>query len=144
MKAHRRQPRPSRRACGGGWDVGWAVAKIAAERKIRELAASLSQRQRAVLQEASEDPDAVERHMAEEGAEALKLVEALVDRNLIIDWLPEREGRLWIDKPSPEKELDIGVGESFAWQTPLHREAVRKAPLGPERSRPEPLGAVRS
>ncbi|WP_167827591.1 hypothetical protein [Pyrobaculum islandicum] len=74
-----------------------------------------------------EDPDAVERHMAEEGAEALKLVEALVDRNLIIDWLSEREGRLWIDEPPPERDPDIGVGRSFAWQTPLHREAVRKA-----------------
>jgi len=38
-----------------------------------------------------------------------------------------RNKDLWIDDPPPEKDLDIGVGRYVAWQTPLHREAVRKA-----------------
>jgi hypothetical protein len=34
---------------------------------------------------------------------------------------------LWINEPPPEKDLEIGVGRYVAWQTPLHRKAIRKA-----------------
>jgi len=30
-------------------------------------------------------------------------------------------------KPPPERDLELGVGRRVAWQTPLHREAVRLA-----------------
>jgi hypothetical protein len=32
----------------------------------------------------------------------------------------------WIDEPPPEKGHELGIGKLAAWQTPLHREAVRK------------------
>jgi len=51
----------------------------------------------------------------------------LIERNLIIYDLYPRNKDLWIDDPPPEKDLEIGVGRYVAWQTPLHREAVRKA-----------------
>ncbi len=34
---------------------------------------------------------------------------------------------LWVDEPPPERNPEIGVGRNVAWQTPLHREAVRRA-----------------
>ncbi|GAB6944937.1 hypothetical protein JCM14467A_17190 [Vulcanisaeta sp. JCM 14467] len=33
----------------------------------------------------------------------------------------------WIDEPPPERDPELGIGRYVAWQTPLHREAVRKA-----------------
>jgi hypothetical protein len=41
--------------------------------------------------------------------------------------LRDRNPELWIDEPPPEKDPEIGIGRHVAWQTPLHREAVRKA-----------------
>jgi dephospho-CoA kinase len=56
-----------------------------------------------------------------------ELVNELISRNLIVYFLRDRDPELWIDEPPPEKDLEIGVGRYVAWQTPLHREAVRKA-----------------
>jgi hypothetical protein len=39
----------------------------------------------------------------------------------------DRDPVFWIDEPPPEKDLDLGIGREVAWQTPLHREAVKKA-----------------
>jgi len=47
--------------------------------------------------------------------------------NLIVDGIAFRDQYLWIDEPPPEKDLELGIGRHIAWQTPLHREAVRKA-----------------
>jgi hypothetical protein len=33
----------------------------------------------------------------------------------------------WIDEPPRERDPELGVGKYIAWQTPLHREAVKKA-----------------
>jgi len=41
--------------------------------------------------------------------------------------LYKREADLWMDQPPPEKDLELGIGRRVAWQTPLHREAVRSA-----------------
>jgi hypothetical protein len=32
----------------------------------------------------------------------------------------------WIDEPPPEKDLELGIGKDVAWQSPLHREAVKR------------------
>jgi len=39
----------------------------------------------------------------------------------------ERDGSGWVDVPPPERDPELGIGEFYAWQTPLHREAVRRA-----------------
>ncbi len=51
----------------------------------------------------------------------------LVNMNLIIDTIPERDPQLWAGETPPEKDTELGVGRSVAWQTPLHREAVKRA-----------------
>lgn len=54
-----------------------------------------------------------------------ELKNKLIEGNLIIYDIYFREPELWIDEP-PKKDLDIGVGDYVAWQTPLHIEVVRK------------------
>ncbi len=51
----------------------------------------------------------------------------MVERNLIIHFLPKRSPNQWIDTPPPERDLELGIGKYVAWQTPIHREAVRRA-----------------
>lgn len=51
----------------------------------------------------------------------------LVELNLATE-IPEwRDPRYWIDQPPPEKDPELGIGRYVAWQTPLHREAVKRA-----------------
>ena len=52
-------------------------------------------------------------------------MEKLVELNLIVDSIPRREYWLWIDEPPPQRDLELGIGRRVAWQTPLHREAIR-------------------
>jgi energy-coupling factor transporter ATP-binding protein EcfA2 len=101
------------------WDAGKAATKLASS---KELTASFVEKWRRWLEEAVEDPDALWRADAPE-----ELVKELVERNLIVYNVYDRESWLWIDQPPPEKDLEIGVGKRVAWQTPLHREAVRRA-----------------
>jgi hypothetical protein len=54
-------------------------------------------------------------------------VEKTAELNLIIDAVTYRDPPLWIDQPPPEKDPEIGIGKYVAWQSPLHREAVRRA-----------------
>jgi energy-coupling factor transporter ATP-binding protein EcfA2 len=101
------------------WDAGKTATKLAGS---KELTASFVEKWRRWLEEAVEDPDALW------GADAPEeLVKELVERNLIVYNVYDRESWLWIDQPPPEKDLEIGVGNHVAWQTPLHREAVRRA-----------------
>jgi hypothetical protein len=37
-----------------------------------------------------------------------------------------RDYVFWIDEPPPEKDSELGIGKYVAWQTPIHREAVKK------------------
>jgi hypothetical protein len=46
---------------------------------------------------------------------------------MMIDAIPERDGETWIDEPPPERDLELGIGRYIAWQTPIHREAVKRA-----------------
>jgi len=73
------------------------------------------------LLEAVEDPDTLFTR------ERMPLLNKLVELNLVVDAVPERERYLWIDEPPPSKDPELGVGRHVAWQTPLHREAVRRA-----------------
>jgi hypothetical protein len=53
--------------------------------------------------------------------------EELIAKNLIVYNIYDRDTRFWIDEPPPERDLELGIGKDVAWQTPLHREAVRRA-----------------
>ncbi len=107
-----------------GWNPDPIVGWIVRSRGLRGLIRSLGGREAEVLREAVEDPDVLLERVREPGVRGLK--ERLVDLNLIVEvW--DRDEWSWIDEPPPEVDPELGVGRHVAWQTPLHREAVRRA-----------------
>jgi len=104
-----------------GWRPEKVVERLAERKKLALFAGSLSGVEREWLVEAVEDPDTLF------ARERLPLMEKLVELNFIVDTVPRRESWLWIDQPPPQKDLEIGVGKRVAWQTPIHREAVKRA-----------------
>jgi hypothetical protein len=106
---------------GAKWDADAVVKDLADFKKLNAFTPSLSADERRWLLEAVEDPDTLLTR------ERMPLLNRLVELNLVIDAVPEREPRRWIDEPPPERDLELGVGRHVAWQTPLHREAVRRA-----------------
>ena len=112
-----------------GWSVEKAVERIASSRGLRRLVASLTEEQRRILAESVEDPDALYRRLREARTrEEKRIVEELIDKlvelNLIAEDISIRSEHTWIDEP-PTTDRSIGVGNEVAWQTPLHREAVK-------------------
>jgi GTPase SAR1 family protein len=55
-----------------------------------------------------------------------ELVNELIEKNLIVYNMHRRLEYRWVDTPPPERDPELGVGRYVAWQTPLHREAVRR------------------
>jgi len=102
-----------------GWSAGRTVTDLA---EAKGLAPSFVEKWRRWLEEAVEDPDALWSADTPE-----ELVRELVERNLIVYNVYDREPWLWIDQPPPEKDLELGIGRRVAWQSPLHREAVKRA-----------------
>jgi hypothetical protein len=45
---------------------------------------------------------------------------------LVIDAVPERDSRIWIDEPLLERDLELGIGKHVAWQIPLYKESIKK------------------
>jgi len=103
------------------WNVDGVVNEIIESRKVTR---SFVKSWRTHLQKALEDPD----YLWEE-PEGENLAEELVERNLVV-MLKGRRPDAWVDKPPPERDPELGIGQYYAWQTPLHREAVRRALLG--------------
>jgi len=102
------------------WDASKVVRWVIESRKLKAFTASLSDVEKKWLFEAVEDPDTLF------ARERMLFMMKLVELNLVVDTIPEREPDSWVDEPPPEKDLEIGVGKYVAWQTPLHREAVKK------------------
>ena len=103
------------------WRVENIVDSIIERKRLRTFIASLTQDEKKLLSEALEDPD----KLLERGREGVELLEKLVELNLVID-IPARKDFLWIDTPPPEQDPELGIGKHVAWQTPLHREALKK------------------
>ncbi len=104
------------------WDTESLVKDIVESKDLEELVKGLNPLETRILQESLEDPDT----LFEKYPETKTLIDKLVERNLVIR-LWDRNEWLWIDTPPPEKDPGLGIGRHYAWQTPLHREAVRKA-----------------
>ena len=102
------------------WSAENVLRDMINEKRIEFFIASLGFEERELLARAVDDPDTL---MSREG---VSLVNRLVELNLVIDSLPRRDARAWIDASPPEKDLELGIGEYIAWQTPLHREIVRR------------------
>jgi len=102
------------------WVVDRVVERIIKSKKLESFTASLSIDEKKWLLESVEDPDTLFTR------ERMSLLNKLVELNLVIDDIPWRKEYLWIDEPPLEKDLELGVGKLVAWQTPLHREAVKR------------------
>ncbi|RFA94292.1 ATP-binding protein [Pyrobaculum aerophilum] len=102
-----------------GWDADKIVERLAAGRDLATFIKTLSGRERQILAEAVENPDAL---YTEEG---MPLMEKLRELDLALD-LFERKPYLWVDVPPPERDPELGIGKYVAWQTPLHMEAIRR------------------
>jgi hypothetical protein len=103
------------------WSVDLVIERLAGSKKLDLFASSLTSEERKYLLEAIEDPDTLL------ARERTSLLNKLVEMNLVVDAMPERRQEHWIDEPPPQKDLELGVGRRMAWQTPLHREAVKRA-----------------
>jgi hypothetical protein len=103
------------------WSVDEAIKSIITFKKLDTFTLTLSAEERKWLLEAVENPDTLLTK------EKLPLIHKLIELNLIIDSITYRDLELWIDQPPPQKDLELGIGKHIAWQTPLHREAIRRA-----------------
>jgi energy-coupling factor transporter ATP-binding protein EcfA2 len=104
-----------------GWSNDEVIKSLIASKNLDTIAPTLSPEEREWLRQAVEDPDTLL------AREKLPLIEKLVELNLIADAITYRDPPLWIDQPPPQKDLELGIGKRVAWQTPLHREAVKRA-----------------
>ena len=89
--------------------------------RSREITLSFTEKWRKWLEKAVEDPDALWSADTPE-----ELVRELTARNLIVYNMYDRDPWFWIDEPPPEKDPELGIGKQVAWQTPLHKEAVKR------------------
>jgi hypothetical protein len=101
------------------WDKDAVVAQLIKEKK---LTPDFIARWRDWLGRVVEDPEALWSPDVPE-----ELINQLVERNLIVYNIYERKQIFWIDQPPPEKDPELGIGKDVAWQTPIHREAVKQA-----------------
>ena len=102
-----------------GWNSGAVVTRLIREKR---LTPDFVARWRSWLEKTVEDPEALWSPDAPE-----ELIKQLVERNLILYNIYERQQIFWVDAPPPERDPELGIGRNVAWQTPIHREAVRRA-----------------
>jgi len=105
------------------YKAGWNAEEVALRlMQNKQLSAEFVSRWRRWLEKAVEDPEALWSPDAPE-----ELIKQLVERNLIVYNMYDRRPSFWIDQPPPERDPELGIGKNVAWQTPLHREAVKMA-----------------
>lgn len=103
-----------------GWDTEKVISDLIMSKNLKTFTASLSNGERQLLIKAIEDPDTL---MTRDG---IPLMNKLIEQNLIME-IPEwRDPWYWTGEPPPQKDPELGIGKDLAWQTPLHREAVRR------------------
>jgi hypothetical protein len=101
------------------WDVNRVITELI---NSKELTSSFIEKWKSWLDEAIKDPDILWRANVPD-----ELVRELIAKNLIVYNMYDRDPWFWIDEPPLERDLDLGIGKHVAWQTPLHREAVKRA-----------------
>lgn len=118
-------PRLLEQLYAADWRVGTVIEMLVEAKALEELVKKLSAEELDALKEAIDNPDALfEKYPVTE-----RLVNELVERNLVVR-LGSRDPSLWVDEPPPERDEELGIGRRYAWQTPLHREAVRRVVEG--------------
>jgi len=101
------------------WNVNRVITELI---NSKEITSSFIEKWKNWLDEAIKDPDILWRANVPD-----ELVRELITKNLIVYNMYDRDPWFWIDEPPLEKDLDLGIGKHIAWQTPLHREAVKRA-----------------
>ena len=101
------------------WNVNRVITELI---NSKEITSSFIEKWKSWLEEAVKDPDILWRANVPD-----ELVRELIAKNLIVYNMYDRDPWFWIDEPPLEKDLDLGIGKHVAWQTPLHREAVKRA-----------------
>jgi hypothetical protein len=101
------------------WDVNRVITELI---NSKELTSSFIEKWKSWLDEAIKDPDILWRANVPD-----ELVRELIAKNFIVYNMYDRDPWFWIDEPPLERDLDLGIGKHVAWQTPLHREAVKRA-----------------
>jgi len=114
-------PRILERLYRSNWKAEEVIEDLLEDKKLIEFVNSLNSTERELLKLALEDPDILLKRYRE----TKPLVEQLIEKNLAMRIRARNHG--WIDIPPPENDLEIGTGKYYAWQTPIHREAVKKA-----------------
>jgi predicted AAA+ superfamily ATPase len=102
------------------WDVELVIRNLPESKKLNTFISSLSNDEKKWLSEAIIDPDSLLTK------DRIPLLNKLVELNLIIDTVPERDQRIWIDVPPLERDLELGIGKHVAWQIPLYKESIKK------------------
>ena len=105
------------------WGFDTVVESVIRARNLDEWISSLSDECRELLEEIVEDPDTIFHRIREEPMKRLR--SELIEKNLVIRVF-DRKPHLWIDEPPPERDPELGIGKFYAWQTPIHREAVKR------------------
>jgi len=101
------------------WNADIVVTELT---KMKRLTRDFVRRWGIYLGSIIEDPDKLwEEEVPEE------FINELVTRNFVLYDMYDRDLWFWIDEPPPVKNLELGIGKHTAWQTPLHREAVKRA-----------------
>jgi len=106
------------------WRFDRTIDDIAMRKNLRIFISSLSSTELEILKDILREPDVIIEKLRESEVQRLRM--KLIELNLIVE-LWDRNQWFWIDIPPPEKDSELGIGKYFAWQTPLHREAVRRA-----------------
>ncbi len=101
------------------WNSGAVATRLI---RGKRLTPDFVARWKSWLEKAVEDPETLWSPDAPQ-----ELINQLVERNLILYNIYEREQIFWVDAPPPERDPELGIGKNVAWQTPIHREAVRRA-----------------
>ena len=101
------------------WKVDAVVADLA---RAKDLTEGFIRKWGPHLKRVVEDPQSLWEEDFPDG-----LREELIAKNLIVYNMYDRDPWFWIDEPPPERDLELGIGKDVAWQTPLHREAVKRA-----------------
>ena len=102
------------------WDVELVTRNLAESKKLDTFISSLSNDEKKWLSEAIIDPDTLLAN------DRISLLNKLVELNLVIDAVPERDQRIWIDVPPPERDLKLGIGKHISWQIPIYKESIKK------------------
>ena len=112
-------PRIFSRLYQASWRIDTVIKRFI---KVKKFTREFIEVWRKYLEKAVEDPDTLSDVNVPE-----KLRKALIRRNLIVYDMYDRDPELWVDEPPPERDQELGIGRYVAWQTPLHREAVKKS-----------------